>query len=197
MQINSLCKGVLTAAALCMLPAVLAASPKANRTGVNAAQPGTGAFANDASSLLQEVRVDALRVKDRADRLEALVGEPFLTDWQIDGDQLEQMRARVNNMDNVLFQLRTHESNAKPWQQKAIDRIAPTVVNLTNTTQAAIVSLNNNQGRIAFSNLEGLARDMYNQASLISKTIGDFEEYANARQEVRKLKQTLKVDANS
>ena len=103
----------------------------------------------------------------------------------------KRTRNRVNNMDELLSQLRAHESEARSWLQKAIDCIAPTVVNLTDTTQQAIVSLNNNQGRIAFSNLEGLAGDIYAQAGLIRRAIANFEEYANARHEVRQLKQTL------
>jgi hypothetical protein len=100
-------------------------------------------------------------------------------------------------MDKLLSQLRENQAEASPWQQKAIERIAPSVVNLTDTTQAAIVSLNDNQGHPYFSDLAGLASNIYNQASQIARTTGDFEQYANARHEVRQLKQTLGLKGNS
>ena len=124
------------------------------------------------------------------------MGEPS-SDWESDGDLLERVRDRVNEMDKLLSQLRENQAEASPWQQKAIERIAPSVVNLTDTTQAAIVSLNDNQGHPYFSDLAGLASNIYNQASQIARTTGDFEQYANARHEVRQLKQTLGLKGNS
>jgi hypothetical protein len=190
-------KGVLAAAALCIAPAALPASARANQPGVRARASSNEAFTNDASKLLQQIQADALRVKDRADQLEMLVAEPFNVDWQMDGRQLERIRDRVNEMDRLVYRLRANQSEALPWQQKATDRIAATVVNLTGTTQAAIISLNNNQGRIAFSNLEGLAGDIYTQGGLINRAVANFEQYANARHEVRQIKQAPGLKGNS
>lgn len=182
MRINFLYKGVLVAATLCVAPAALPAAPRASQPGARTAGSGQAAFANEASNLLQQIQADALRVGVRADGLQALTREPFLADWREDGGQLTSIRARVNDMDRLLSQLRAKQSQALPWQQQAIDRIAPSLVNLTDTTEDAIVSLNKNQGDIQFSDLEGLAGDMYNQARLIGQAIGNFEKNANARQ---------------
>ena len=92
-------------------------------------------------------------------------------------------------MDKVLSQLRENQAAASPWQQKEIKRIAPRLANLTDTAQDAIASLINNEGHIYFSNLAGLAGDIYDRASQIARTTGDFEEYVNARYEVRQLGQ--------
>jgi hypothetical protein len=180
MRINFLCKGVLAAATLCVAPAALPAAPRASQPGTGTLKPGKEAFASNASSLLQQVQNDALRVRNNADQLEARLREPFLNDWESDGSLLERMRTRVNAMDKLLLQLRTNRSEALPWQQQAIDRIAPSVVNLSDTTQDAILSLNNNQGHIYASNLGGLADHMYEEAKLIEQAIGNFEKSANA-----------------
>jgi len=169
MQKNSLCGGVVVAAMLFIVPALLPAASSASP-----AVPSK----EETSNLLQQLESDALTVKNEADHLRALTRDPFVTDWQDDGDQLIQICSRVNDMDNLLAELRTNQSADLPWQQKAIQSIAPAVVNLTNTTEAAVVSLNQNQGEVYQSNLYGLSQDFYNQAGLITKTIREVEKSA-------------------
>ena len=169
MQKNSVWRGVLTAAALCVVPALLPAASSASP-----AVPSS----EETSNLLLQLESDAQTVKTVADGLRALTRDPFVTDWQDDGDQLVRIRSRVNNMDKLLAELRTNQSADLPWQQKAIQSIAPTVVNLTDTTQEAVISLNHNQGEVYQSNLYGLSEDLYNQACVITKTIKDVEKSA-------------------
>ncbi len=166
---NSLCRGVLVAAMLWVVPALLPPALSAS-PGV----PSSG----ETSNLLQQLESDALTVKNVADRLQSLTRDPFVTDWQDDGDQLISIRSQVNDMDKLLAELRTNQSADLPWQQKAIQSITPTVVNLTDTTQAAVVSLNQNQGEVYQSNLYGLSQDLYDQANLITKTIRNVEKSA-------------------
>jgi hypothetical protein len=180
MRINFLYKGVMVAATLSVAPVALLASPRASQPGARTAGCKEGAFANDASSLLQQVRNDALRVRNNADQLEARLRDPDLNDWESDGELLDRVRDRVNEMDKLLSQLRTNQSEALPWQQQAIERIVPSVVNLTDTTQDAIVTLNNNQAHIYASNLGGLADHMYDEAKQIDHAIGNFEKSADA-----------------
>jgi hypothetical protein len=193
MRINVLYKGVLVAVTLCVAPAALPAAPRAGQPGADRVESGKGAFAINASNLLQEVQIDAFRVRDNAEQLQEQLRIPSQNDWMSDGDLLERVRDRVNEMDKLLSQLRENQAAASPWQQKAIERIAPSVVNLTDTTQAAIVTLNDNHGRVGLSDLPGLARDISDRASQIVRATGDFERYANARHELRQLEQTLEL----
>jgi hypothetical protein len=193
MRINLLYKGVLVAATLCVAPAALPAAPKASQPGATGSSEG--AFPITASNLLRQVQDDALSVRDNADRLRERLGDPS-SDWELEGDLLERVRDRVNEMDKLLSQLRENQAEASPWQQKAIERIAPSVVILTDTTDAAIASLNDNLTHPSLSNLPGLTRDIYDRASQIARATREFEQYANARHEVRQLEQTLKLNGN-
>lgn len=197
MRTNFLYKGALLAVTLCIAPAALPASSSASQPGARTAESSKGAFPINASNLLQQVQSDALSVRNNADQLEARLRAPFENDWESDGDLLERVRDRVNEMDKLLYQLRENQAEASPWQREAIERIAPSVVNLTGTAEAAIVSLSDNQGHPYFSNLAGLAGDIYDRASQIARTAGDFEQYANARHEAHQLKQTLGLKGNS
>jgi hypothetical protein len=185
MRINLLYKVVLAAEALCVAPAALPAFPSAGHPGT---KPSDGAFPISASNLLQQVQNDAISVRNNADQLQALTDESFETGWGIDGDLLIRMRARVNEMDKLLTQLRANKAEALPWQQEAIERIAPSVVNLTDTTESAITTLNRDKGHIFMSDLGVLADHMYDEAKLIDQEIGNFEKYANARQKAQQLR---------
>jgi alpha-D-ribose 1-methylphosphonate 5-triphosphate synthase subunit PhnH len=118
-------------------------------------------------------------------------------DWQTAGILLSRVRDQVNDMSKLLFQLRENQAEASPTDRKEIKRIVPTVLELTNTTQAALVTLSNNEGNLYLSDLPGLARDIYNQAGRINRTTENFEHHANARHEVSHLAQTLQINRNS
>jgi hypothetical protein len=197
MRINFLYKGVLVAAMLCVAPAALPASPKASPPSVRTTGSGQGAFANEASNLLLQIQADALRVRVRTDRLQAQAREPLVIGWRMYAGELLNVRDQVNAMDKLLSELRANQSQALPWQRKAIDRIVPSLMNLTDTTQDAIVALNNDQGHVYFANLAGLADHMYNEAKLIDQAIGGFEKYAKARHQAPQLKQTVGPKNNS
>jgi hypothetical protein len=196
MRINFLYKGVLLAATLCVAPAALPASPRAGQPGPDTVGSAKGAFPINASNLLQQVQIDALSVRNNADQLQARLRDSFGNDWEFDSDVLERVRARVNLMDKLLSQLRAKQSEALPWQQQAIERIAPSVVNLSDTTQDAIASLNNNKGHIYSSDLGVLADHMYNEARLIDQAIGNFKKYADVSKEAQQLGQTLDLKNN-
>jgi hypothetical protein len=185
MRINMLYKGILVAATLCVAPAAFSAPPDGGLPDTRSAVSGTGTFGSDASNLLHEIQVDARSVKNDADQLQALARQPFVVDWHSDAGQLISIRDQVNHMDELLSNLRAHESEVLPWQQETIDAIEPTLARLTNTTQTAIVSLNGDeeQAQIYYSNMFGLARDMYDQARHIDKTIVNLQKNANAPHE--------------
>lgn len=197
MQMKFVCKAVWVAAALCVAPATMLASPKADQSAVRTAAFSKGTSPDDTSLLLQRIQGDALTIRDNADQLQACLRGPSLTDWESDAELLENVRADVNEMNRLVFRLRADKAEASPWEQKLIERIAPTAENLAGTTEDAIVTLNNNQGHVYFSDLEGLTNDIYKQASLIDRTVGGFEKYVAARHEAQQLKQTLGLKSSS
>lgn len=173
MRVNFLNKGVLWAAILWLAPAAFSASPGASPPRVRAVVTATAPFAVEASSLIQQVKEEALGVKKDAGELSACTRQPFLLDWHADADQLVVIREQVNKMDNQLAELRADQAEALPWQQQAVAAVAPALAELTNTTQTAITGLNadESQAQIYYSNMHGLANDMYTEASHVTRTL--------------------------
>lgn len=154
---------------------------------------------NEASVLLQKIRNQAIDVRDLAGQLQAFIRDGSDTDWEGDADVLTRATAHVNAMDDTLYSLRSIRQQAAPWQQKAIDRIAPKVIELTDYFQAAVHSLNNNPITLHLLD-QNYAQDtagMYQRANTIANSIGRFENYATARAEARRLSRKLDLSAAS
>lgn len=180
MRINFVCKGALVAAMFCLAPAALLASPKAGQPGERADEFNKVPPQNDISSLLQQMQSEASHVKSNADQLRALLHGGFPGDWEAAGDLLDRARAHVNEMNKVLFQLRTDKTDASPLQKKVIERSTPASLELASTTQRAIVTLNNNEDRVCLTDLDDLTNDIYQEASRIVQSVGNFEKYQDA-----------------
>jgi len=193
MRINFVGKGALLVATLCVASTALPASPKANQSGSRAVTANKGASPNDTSFLLQQIQSEAIGVQNNAAQLATLLRAPFLNFWQADAEYLENAGADVNKMNKLLLRLRAEEENASPSQQKVIERIASTAVNLADTTQIAVDTLHDNQSRVFATNLDALAHDMLKQASLIEQAAANLQKYTEARHEVQQLKQTLRL----
>lgn len=197
MQINSIRKALWVAVGACVAPVLLAACPPSSFAGTPTTAASRGKVSEETSRLLEQVQVDAYKVQNDADQLHSCMMEPDLYDWQLDGYYLDQARYRVNAMDAMLNQLRENRGKESIVQRKAINRIAPTLVNLTDTTQLAITSLNRNQSHLYASQLKAYAKDMYTQAKLIGSSVGDFQHYSSDQKELRQLKQKLQIKTTS
>ena len=189
MKISFLSKGVLIAAALCLAPAALPASPKPAGQGVVAVNPQ--ASPGDTASLLEQVRVEALSIKNNADQLQMLLRESTQDFWEGDAALLEDVRDQVNKLNKLVYDVRVHQAEASPLQQEVIARVTPSVIELVGTTQDALTTLNNNQSRVYMSDLPNLANDIYTEASRVAQTVGEFDKYSHSLQEKQQLKHAL------
>jgi hypothetical protein len=156
-------------------------------------------FPNEASTLLQQLRTQALEVRDCAAQLQAFNLDGTDIDWQMDASTLTTVKAHVNDMNATLYRLRGIRQMALPWQQKAIDRVAPKMIELTDYVEDAIQNLNENHITVHILD-KSYALDadyMYQRANTIARSIHQFEEYAAAKSEVNELSPKLGTNAGS
>ncbi len=197
MQTNLIRKAVWAVVSACVAPVLMVACAPSSFNGTPTTAAQRDKASQETSRLLALVQREAYKVRNDADQLQSYASVPNLYDWQIDGDVLNEARSRVNAMDAALFRLRALSGKTSPLQKKAIDRIAPTIVDLTDTTQLAITSFDRNESHLFTSHLRAYADDMYNQAKLIGNSVEDFQHYSNARQELQQLGQELQIKASS
>ena len=189
MTLSTLCKAVSLAAAMSIVPGLLAASSTGCQDGSPTPESYTWNFPKEAGTLLQRMQIHADKARDLADHLRAY--DRSDVDWHADSILLEQMRSQVNIMDEELCRLRTIERVALPWQRKAIDRVEPAVLELSDVTEAAIEYLNSNQENLWNPDYIADANYMYKDANRIVNIVGSFNEYAKAMNEIRELRPGL------
>jgi len=197
MQINLLYKGVVVAAMLCAAPAALPASPKGGPSGDRGAAANTVVSPKVSSQLLEQIRDEAVSIEENADQLQTLLRAGFLNTKQSDAPVVDDMRDYVNKMNKHLSYLRVHEREASPLQQQIIEQVAAPTVELADTVSRAIEVLNEDAAHPTMSELPDLANDIFNEASRVDRTVGEFDKYVHARHEERQMQRTLGLKNNS
>ncbi|HXJ92495.1 MAG TPA: hypothetical protein VMT20_06395 [Terriglobia bacterium] len=179
----------LIAAVIGLSSTALFASPRRpSPTGPPTAASSTSNVPEEASDLLGQMKTDAMQVRKIADTLSSLDREPLENFWEYDVTLLNSARTRVNAMDGTLYELETIRRTSAPLEKQAISRIAPSVVELSDTTQTAIHYLNHNQEALMFPAYTNQADVMYNKADRIVNFVDEYQKYVNERTEARTLR---------
>jgi len=131
-----------------------------------AAPPITTADAHD---LLLQLHDDAYQVRDEADQLETYSREPFLIDWRMDADTLENAKYQINHMDRTLDRLRAMQKALPQDERAEINEVTPAMVELTDTAQSAVDFLNHNQNLLWMPKYTAYADEMYSEACRVEK----------------------------
>jgi hypothetical protein len=157
-------------AAFSLASAAFAATPPVCKCGPPTPESYKWNFSQEASGLLAKLHQDAYRVRDSADYLEKYNREPFLIDWRTDAVTLDSIQDQIDKMDQILCRLRIIERVLPPEQQAEINEITAATVELTDTAQAAIHYLNNNQDRLFLPQYTAYAHEMYSEAGRIERS---------------------------
>jgi hypothetical protein len=143
------------------------------------------------------MKANAVTVRNLADELNTYSWQPNEIGFRLQANWLNQARDQVNRMDETLTRLRTIRPATMPWEQKAIDRVTPSMVELTSATESAIEFLNGHEVYPFSSSYVADSSNMYSDASRIARTVGKFQEYAAATREVRELRPQLGITAKA
>jgi len=154
-------------------------------------------FQKEASNLLQQIKADAVTVSILADELHSYSYPPSEINFVSQGSLLNDARDQVNQMDQMLTRLRTIRRVTMPWEQKAIDRVTPAIIELTNATQSAVDFLNGHQDFPFSSSYLADSANMYKDASRVARSVGRFEKYAAAVRQVQELRPQLGMAARA
>ncbi len=127
-------------------------------------------LSEEASSLLTRLHRDAFEVRNSADHFGALEREREADDmqsWKDDAITLENMKDQINKMDQNTYQLRNIESQLPQEQRSEINNIALGMLELTNTTQAAIRYLDNHENDLLFAPYTQFPGEIYSEAGRV------------------------------
>jgi hypothetical protein len=167
------------------------------KSGPPTARSYTWNFPKETSNLLQQVQQDAMQVRSDASNLQELDLNAFNGSWRGEADYLNQARTHINDLDAKLCRLHTIERLALPWQRRAIHRITPAAIELTDYTRNAIKYLDHHQDDLADTRYWEDADLMYHCADRVVNSVNTFEEYATDLRNVKELGRQLNLKASS
>lgn len=156
---------------------------KACRDTAPTARSYTWNFSREATRLLNDVRDDAMKIREDGRQLDNFVKEPETIDWRAHADKLAYIKADVNDIGAKLCRLETIRSAAMPWQKKAIDRTATDDRLLAMSTTNALQFLTSHE-HLTWSPTYGTYADnIVRQSTDLARFVGQSEHLAKLRRE--------------
>lgn len=169
--------------------AALAASSEMCPAGPLTAASYTWNFPKEASELLAQMKAQAMQVRGLADTLQSLDQEADENFWQYDSTLLDQTRTHVNDMDRMLCRLQSIRRVTNPWERKAIADIAPSVIELSDSTRDTVNYLRGHEDALMFPAFTDQAEVLYDKSNRIVNLVNRFQDYASERAEAHKFNQ--------
>ncbi len=112
-------------------------------------------------------------------------------------DDIRRIKTDLDQMGRVLEQLQENRASASPWQQGAIDRIAPPARELSATLTKALKLVESHRGHLTGSSYRDYLAAVAETARSLSSTITDFVDYGKAKERLDALAQQLDPEAGS
>ncbi len=190
MKLNQFVKSGYLIAAMVALPALAAAAPKECVAGKPTAQSYTWNFDREASRLLSRLEQDSLNARMHAATLQTF-DENQQVHWQTHASELMSIKRDINDMGSKLCRLETIRRVVEPWQQQAIDRVAPQIRLMADNEGDALTFLNNNHEYLWAPTYRKYADNLYSEASQVSHSVNNYEELAKLHKENRQLQENL------
>ena len=146
--------------------------------GAPTAQSYTWSFSREATNLLNDVRNDAMKVRNQSGQLDTFVAHPDLIGWRPDSDKLIRIRSEVNDIGSKLCRLEAIRGSVMPWQKTAIDRTVADSRELALNTTDAIHFLNAHQDFPWSPAYEKTAENISRQSKDLADFLGNSERLA-------------------
>ncbi len=179
--------GCLFSGAL-ILPAAPVSTSQSCVSGAPTAQSYTWNFRQEAEGLLDDVGAEAWQASFHADQLQNFSQQIA---WQEHADELNAIRAEVNDMGSKLCRLEAIRRVVAPWEQKAIDDAAPLITEMANEAQSAITFFNDHRNDLFNSAYHAYSEQIYEQSSKLSHEMREFGDFGKVHQEDIRLEKSL------
>lgn len=150
----------------------------------------TPAYSDSAEvlSLLQQARTSAAELSRDASTMDTF-GRSRVS-WNTHVRQIDLIKQHINRAGKILSDLHAARDTADPWQQHAIDRITPLLQEMASNTESIINHLNQG-GQTWHPEYVDYLRSNSVLSSDLSKLIGDYVDYGNAKGRTQELETRL------
>jgi len=144
------------------------------------------------SALLAEIKKEAAQLTLHADILESFARRPRYS-WQSHAHYLNKVKDQINAVGERTAELQQIRYAVLPWQQRAIAEVTYHAAQVAASTQAAIVYLNENQGRHFATEYRDHLTTIAGSSNDLRDTVGKFLEYEKGHQKVQRMQNELEL----
>ena len=151
-------------------------------------------FKGEANAIFSDIRADAEQASEHADQLAGFTRNDQI-DWEEHAEQLDGLKADVNDMGTKVCRLETIRRVVAPWQQAEIDRIAADVRLLADSTEDAIRFGDTHSRELWLPTYQKYVNNMFDLSGKLEHSAATAVAYANASKEVHNLRHELGMPA--
>jgi hypothetical protein len=145
-----------------------------------------------ASTLLAEIQKESAELSRHADTLGTFARSPQYS-LQSHTFYLNKVKGHINAVGERTAELQQIRHAVLPWQEQAITEVTSHAAQVAASTQAAIVYLNENQGRHFVPEYRDHLTTIADSSMDLKDTVGKFLEYEKAQQKVQQLQNELEL----
>jgi hypothetical protein len=142
------------------------------------------------SKLLSEAKTMAFQLKEDAVTMESFTR--MNVSWESHTVAINQIKDHVNALGRQEAKLKDAKRTGSPWQQTAIDRIAPFLDELTGYTYAVIEHINGEKRHTPAEYKDYLEANA-DYATDLAAMIGNFVDYGKTKDRLRHLGDKLEI----
>ena len=162
--------------------------------------PSTGALEMDdsaymsarASTLLAEIKKEAAALSPHADTL-GIFARNSEYSWQSHVFYLDQVKGHINAIGERTAELQQIRYAILPWQEQAITEVTSHAAQVGASTQAAIVYLNQNQGRHFVPEYRDHLTTIADSSDDLTQAVNRFLDYEKTQQKLQDLQNELEL----
>ncbi len=189
-----LCSGCISAAlALCAVPASAATASHQCVAAEPTAASYTWDFKGEANTIFKDIQSDAQDALYHADMLQSFARDNQMT-WDAHADELEYLKAEINDIGAKLCRLQTIRRVVAPWQQNEIDQIVTDTQLMADNAQDAIVFGNTHRNELWLAAYQNNLNNLEDEATALSHSVGHAVQFAGVSKEYRELRQDVGED---
>ena len=145
-----------------------------------------------ASTLLAEIKNEAAELTRHADTLRTFAGNPHYS-WQSHTFYLNKVKGYINAVGERTAELQQIRYAVLPWQEQAITEVTSHAAQVAASTQAAIIYLNENQGRHFVPEYRDHLTAIADRSEDMKQTVDKFLDYAQTQQKLQRLQNELEL----
>jgi hypothetical protein len=165
------------------------ASPPASSPG--ALETDNFAYLSErASMLLAEIKTQTAELGPDADTLGTFARNPHIS-WQSHAFYLDRVKSHINAIGERTAELQQIRYAVLPWQEHAITEVTFHAAQVAASTQAAIVYLNENQGRRFVPEYRDHLTTIANGSEDMKQTVDKFLDYEKTQRKLQDLQNDL------